>query len=81
MERNLYMQEKELERLDQIRTHEVEQGHLIAQMTGDSAGIRHMIGQAGKLLVLLGEFLERAERRNVSLTTQPVRASLSGHLR
>ncbi len=81
MEGNIYMQEKELEQLQRTRLREIEQGHLIAQATGDSAGIRHMIGQIGTLLVTLGKSLERVERHNVSLTTSPTRASLSGHLR
>ena len=81
MERNIYMQEKELEVLQHTRGREVEQGRLVAQSTGDSAGIRHLIGQAGTLLVALGKCLERAERRNVPLTGQATRASLSGHLR
>jgi hypothetical protein len=80
MEGSIYMQEKEFEQLQRTRTREIEQGHLIAQATGDSTGIRHMVGQFGTLLITLGKFLERVERRNVSLTTAPTRASLSGHL-
>lgn len=81
MNGNFYIQEKALEELQRTRTREIEQGHLIAQATGDSGGIRHMIGQSGTLLVALGKFLERVERRNMSLPTQAARASLSGHLR
>jgi hypothetical protein len=81
MEGNIYMQEKELELRQRTRSREIEQGHLIAQATGDSAGIRHMIGQLGTLLVTLGKSLERVERQHVSLTTPSTRASLSGHLR
>ena len=81
MEGNIYMQEKELEQRQRTRIHEIEQGHLTAQVTGDSAGIRHMIGQFGALLVTLGKSLEGVERRSVSLTTAPTHASLSGQLR
>jgi len=80
MYNNLYMQEKDFAEQQRTRMREIERGHLIAQATGDSGGIRHMIGQSGTLLVMLGKFLERVERRNVSLTTQATRASLSGHL-
>ncbi len=80
MYNNLYMQEKDFDEQQRTRMREIERGHLIAQATGDSGGIRHMIGQSGTLLVMLGKFLERIERRNASLTTSTPRTSLSGHL-
>ncbi len=66
---NIYMQEKALEQEQRNRVREIEKRHTIALATNHHNGIRHLIGSCGTLLVMLGTWLEHAERQEI-----PVRA-------
>ena len=66
---NIYIQEKALEEQQHQHMVEIERRHNAVLATGHREGVRHIIGRSGALLITLGIWLERVERREI-----PVRA-------
>ncbi len=62
---NFYLQEKMLEEMQRNRTLEIERRHIVAQATGNTHGVRHIIGRFGTCIVRFGMCLERIERHNI----------------
>lgn len=60
---NMYIQERMIAEHQQQMQQEMEQQRLVAQLSHNNSFGRHVVGQLGTLLVVLGTRLERVEHR------------------